>query len=731
MPHTPPPTQPATAKVDKVTWKGHIKRLHLPSVASTVDVPLSACVTSGDCIRWNAGDAWVVGKNGECKILQPYTEPDILHLGGHDLHVLIKEVTEPEEHIRYQALADYHYRGKTIHGRTSRLIVRAFHPNYPTVLGYIELATPFFMNKARSRILDAPFSSGTVEWDRWDMATLRKYIHLTVRIARTVVAPEFRGADIGQLLVKHATTFARSRWQVSGYLPEFIEISADMLKYVPFAERAGMAYVGETEGNLHRVAKDMRYLIKRFRNNPHAKSEFENISGILDQQVSRMDRSMAIMQQEGLDLDALVAKLDGLSHRSVLKQYALFHGIVSFPKPHYMAGLSRYSAEFLADRLQQLKISNQHTPPKIHIQPLVEPIILEDVSVQYRSTVRRTQYTHAVQQAFNISPDDVLTTIIKDLTLTIAPGSIMLVLGPSGSGKTSLLQLLSASIDNLPQAAHGKVTLPSNFNPSTFRDFRSKKPLIEALGAQDVRSALYLLGLAGVSEPTLYLKRYQELSKGQQYRAMLARVMASRSNVWIADEFCANLDPASASVVADNFQRAARRLGVTVVAAAPHCATFVHSLRPDLVLLLGSSWEHSLVPGAEYLAQVGHAHGNTQAIPALTIEPALLQMLKTGETTMVVCKGRKSVKPGLILVTDGTDQLTMTVKDVVCKRFSRLSEGAMGPDELECSAQMTWATKQRYPDIQDHNLVTIVRFEVPFAISAMGRPCSTETLRHV
>jgi len=55
-------------------------------------------------------------------------------------------------------------------------------------------------------------------------------------------------------LVKHAAEFARQRWQVAGFLPYFLEISADMLKYVPFAEKAGMLFIGETEGNLRRVA---------------------------------------------------------------------------------------------------------------------------------------------------------------------------------------------------------------------------------------------------------------------------------------------------------------------------------------------------------------------------------------------------------------------------------------------------------------------------------------------
>ena len=322
---TPPNGRPPTERVHQVktvNWKGYFKRLRLEPESLMLDVPLSACVTRGDHVRLEGGDAWVVGKNGDCQFLQPYVVPDMIDLGGVQREVLVKEITELEEHIAYRSLADYHYREKAIHGRTARLVVRSFHPKFPQVLGYIELATPFFMNKPRSLVLDAPFMSGAISWDSWDMATLRKYIHVVVRIARTVVAPEFRGANIGQLLVKHAAAFARDRWQISGYLPLFLEISADMLKFVPFAERAGMTYVGETEGNLQRVAKDMRYLIGRFGDNPEGKTEFENISGILDQQIARMDRSIRVMQQEGLDVTDLFQRLDNLSRKSVLKHFA-------------------------------------------------------------------------------------------------------------------------------------------------------------------------------------------------------------------------------------------------------------------------------------------------------------------------------------------------------------------------------------------------------------------------
>ena len=495
-----------------------------------------------------------------------------------------------------------------------------------------------------------------------------------------------------------------------------------MLKFVPFAERAGMTYVGETEGNLKRVAKDMRYLIGRFREDPRGKAEFENISGILDQQVARMDRSIEIMEQEGIDVDALYQKLDSLSQKSVLKQFALFHGIVSLPKPHYMAGLSEDSAKFLADRVEALSISNGHTPPKIEIEAIAQPIVLDDITIEYSSNVRRTYQTHSVQQAFDISPDHVLTTVIRNLNVTVEPGSIVLVLGPSGSGKTSLLQLLSNRPGRRNALARGKVSLPYNFRPETFRDFKSRKPLIDALGERDVRSALYLLGLAGLSEPTLYLKRFQELSRGQQYRAMLSRLIASRSNVWIADEFCANLDPATAKIVAYNVQRMARSLGVTVVAAAPHCDTFLHSLRPDVVVRLGSSWDHSTIRGEDYLTAVGPPTDYTGEIPRVLVGSELLKMMKTGAKSAAVWKGRKHVRPGLTVVSDGSESIAVRVESSVCKRFSHLSDEDAKGEGVEHSTEIKRLVRQMYPELRERSLVTVVHFEPPMRNPMAQRP---------
>jgi ABC-type ATPase with predicted acetyltransferase domain len=139
-----------------------------------------------------------------------------------------------------------------------------------------------------------------------------------------------------------------------------------------------------------------------------------------------------------------------------------------------------------------------------------------------------------------------------------------------------------------------------NARVGSFQPILSSKPLIELLGSKDVHYGLYLLGLAGLSEPFLYLKKFEDLSAGQQYRAMLAQLLSFECNIWIADDFCANLDPTTANIVSHNIQRVARKVGATVIVAAPHSRNFVFSLKPDKVVHLTSAWTHSVINGNEF-----------------------------------------------------------------------------------------------------------------------------------
>lgn len=704
--------------VSSLKRDGITKNIRLKENGEWLTVPFSACVGEGNTIHIESNKAWVVCRNGEIQIIPPYAAKNTLDLDGFKIDILFKEITEQSEYEAYKKLADFHYRGHQIYGRTVRLIACSFDPMYPKILGYIELGTPLYMNKARSNIFNAPFRFNGISWEAWDIPTVRQYIHLIVRISRCVIYPEFRGLGIGQMLVKHAIEFARNRWQVAELRPYFLEISADMLKYVPFAEKADMIFIGNTEGNLGRVCKDLEYLI---RNSDRVKSKeivSRGTSGIVDQQVTRMNRALVLMEREGLDVNEVLERLKRLSKENVLKDFALFHEIISLPKPTYMIGLNPEANLFLKQRVAEIAPCKTHNSLEFDVEKLKEPIILNNLCITFESQVRRTQRTQIVQQAFGISPKAIKSIVLHDLSLSIYPGEIVLIIGPSGSGKTTLLEFMASGFKKeFSGHVDGNITWPSNYLPGTFKNIHSDKALIEQFGKFDVSSSLYLMGLVGLSDAFVYLKRFHELSKGQQYRAMLALLITSQSNVWIIDEFCANLDPITAKAVTGKLQRLARKLGVTVIVAAPHCETFVFSLRPDKVIQMTNTGETSIQNGKDFMNSMDTNNINRSKIPSLRILPGFLDSIYENKKTTTIRKGRKMIQPGILLFETDDSCLLVNVTNVKYKRFFEFTEVDAQNDGFMSLKELQQVIKKIYPNIRDKSMMTIISFQLPFGAS--------------
>lgn len=666
-------------RVKAVRWRGHLKELSLTGASGPLLVPRSACVTGGDSVEVTRDSVWVICSNGKARISPSYVAREHLKVGGLSMEMIVKEITEADELSAYEALTEFHYRGRSLFGRTSRLIVRCFHPVYPSVVGYVELTTPLYMNKPRSAILDAPFRMNGTSWNRWNVQTARDNINLIVRIARCVVYPEFRGLGLGQMLINHAAAFARERWQVGKKKPYFIEISADMLKFVPFAEKAGMTFIGETEGNLGRVAKDMSYLLKNRNRVTSRQIVREEAFGIVDQQVARMHRAAKLLKRNGWNRNELAQRLARLSEDRVMRDFSLFHEIVSLPKPTYLKGLVPDAQEFLRKRAAVLAPKNSNTASCLKAEPIQNPITANKVCLTFQSRVRRTRRTHAIQQAFGISPDDFSHTVVRDLCLTIKAGEVLLVTGASGSGKSSLLNCLTSTRH---PGLSGKLSLPINYRPGLFTSINSQKPLIEILGGADVRSTLQLMGTVGLSDAFVYLKRFNELSNGQQYRAMLAKLISSGTNVWIADEFCANLDVVTAIVVADRLQKVARALKAVLIVASSQPEVFASALNPDKVLQLTTAWEYRLIPGADFIRSIPPQRAYFPA-PTLRIDPRQLKSIRAGSTKILRIAHQPRWKKGLLWLVAKRDMELVKVAGFISSNQLKTRNEALAQSHLK------------------------------------------------
>ena len=176
---------------------------------------------------------------------------------------------------------------------------------------------------------------------------------------------------------------------------------------------------------------------------------------------------------------------------------------------------------------------------------------------------------------------------VKGLDLELERGEIVLVMGPSGSGKTTLLTMLGGLlratageiwIDGTDIAALPERELPP-FRARTFGFIFQDFNLIASLSAREnVEVALNLGGARGESararatellsslglEARLDFK-IEKLSGGEKQRVSIARAIANRPALILADEPTANLDSQHGAETMRLLRRLAKSEGATVV----------------------------------------------------------------------------------------------------------------------------------------------------------------------
>jgi putative ABC transport system ATP-binding protein len=154
---------------------------------------------------------------------------------------------------------------------------------------------------------------------------------------------------------------------------------------------------------------------------------------------------------------------------------------------------------------------------------------------------------------------------LDDVTLEVAPGELVAVSGPSGAGKSTLLSSLAGVLDpaaavtgrvlvagepvRASQAREATVALgvavvPQGNGLATVLTAAENVlvPLLEAgVGATEamarVREALAAVGLEDSGDHLV-----EELSGGQQQRVAVARALAARPRILLADEPTSELD---------------------------------------------------------------------------------------------------------------------------------------------------------------------------------------------
>lgn len=179
---------------------------------------------------------------------------------------------------------------------------------------------------------------------------------------------------------------------------------------------------------------------------------------------------------------------------------------------------------------------------------------------------------------FGIPPREEPFSIAEGLTLTLRPGTIILLTGPSGSGKSSVLGEIVEQVGDVVSVGHGRFPV----GRSVVDAIAPRKPLA---------AALEILTACGLGEPRLWIRQYADLSDGEKFRASLARAVGAslsrQSPVPIVcDEFTSILHRRAAKAIAYNLRKLVTRHGLTLVVATTH-EDVIQDLQPDQTIHLG------------------------------------------------------------------------------------------------------------------------------------------------
>ena len=239
---------------------------------------------------------------------------------------------------------------------------------------------------------------------------------------------------------------------------------------------------------------------------------------------------------------------------------------------------------------------------------------------------------HLVRVFRGVGPD---VTAVDDISLAVPRGEFLALVGRSGSGKTTLLNLIAGldKPDSGVALVEGRDV--ARFSDREMTEFRRHTvgfvfqsfgllPLLSA--AENIELALRiagaglrergertheLLALVGLRERAGH--RPYELSGGEQQRVAVARALANRPRLLIADEPTGELDSATGAQIFA-LLRAVAADGVTVIAATHDPFVMEHA---DRVLEMSDG--RLLAEGAGTLVV---ARRRTPAAPSPTPAPA-------------------------------------------------------------------------------------------------------------
>lgn len=187
------------------------------------------------------------------------------------------------------------------------------------------------------------------------------------------------------------------------------------------------------------------------------------------------------------------------------------------------------------------------------------------------SNVKQDEYTKYIAYNFDLHISDTSTVAIPnklDIDHLNYDWNIGVICGASGSGKSTILKHLAKS---------SNTTIASPL-------FDSSKCLISNFGNMTPKDATMLLSQMGLASVPTWIRPFNVLSSGEQYRASLAKAVsdAKDDEIIFVDEYTSVVDRNVAMSMSNALQKYIRRANKKIILATCHYDIF-EWLRPDWI----------------------------------------------------------------------------------------------------------------------------------------------------
>ena len=203
---------------------------------------------------------------------------------------------------------------------------------------------------------------------------------------------------------------------------------------------------------------------------------------------------------------------------------------------------------------------------------MTQKIYNHTVDVRFQTSVKRSKRVLEVAEAFGLGVSEQEFVVYDNLKFQTRQGDCIYITGQSGSGKSIMLRELARQYRD-----------DYGLKVATLNDVELEDvPLIDQIG-KSTEEACKILTKAGLNDAYLFIRRPSELSDGQRYRLIIAKLLDAGVDVIAADEFGAILDRTTARVVAYSVRAMCEKAGITLIVATTH-KDLMWDLRPTMTI---------------------------------------------------------------------------------------------------------------------------------------------------